>query len=148
MTWTRLSATLGTPDYMAPEQIAGRRGDERCDIYAVGLILYEMLTGELPFSGSSALAVMRAKTHEEPRPPAYFVPNLDPALDAIVCKAMARDARGRYQDAKQMLNALLHPHAASETTATEPSRRRPWMPGLVAGLVLAALASLTWLSRP
>jgi hypothetical protein len=92
---------------------------------------------------------MRAKTHEEPRPPTYFVPNLDAALDAIVCKATARDARGRYQDAKQMLDALLNPHVASETTATEwRSRRRPWMPGLVAGLVLAALASLTWLSRP
>ena len=70
--------------------------------------IYEMLTGELPFSGSSALSVMRAKTHEEPRPPTYFAPNLDPTLDAIVCKAMARNARDRYQHAEQMLDAEHH----------------------------------------
>ena len=62
LTWSGLSSTIGTPDYMAPEQVSGRRGDVRTDIYAVGTILYEMLTGELPYAGSNVYAMMKAKT--------------------------------------------------------------------------------------
>ena len=68
LTWTGLSTTIGTPDYMAPEQISGRHGDARTDIYALGTILFEMLTGELPFAGSNVYAMMRAKTGEDPQP--------------------------------------------------------------------------------
>ena len=65
---------------MAPEQIRGRRGDARTDVYALGMMLYEMLTAHLPFDSPNARALMRAKTNEEPRPPSYYVPGFDPPL--------------------------------------------------------------------
>src|SRR5579884_598688 len=75
ITWAGLSTTIGTPDYMAPEQIGGRRGDARSDIYALGTLVYEMLTGNLPFAGPNAHSLMRAKTDDEPKAPSYFVPS-------------------------------------------------------------------------
>jgi serine/threonine-protein kinase len=123
LTWTRLS-TLGTPDYLAPEQIGGRRGNERSDIYAAGLILYEMLTGRLPFSGDSANAVMRAKTSEEPRPPTYFVPHLDPTLSAIICQAIARSARDRTRSAAKLLDRLRRPQVTADGASPTKMRRR------------------------
>lgn len=156
LTWTRLSTTMGTPDYMAPEQIGGRRGDERCDIYAVGLILYEMLTGQLPFSGESPNAVMRAKTSEEPKPPTYFLPQLDPALSEIICKAIARSSRDRHRTAAELLDRLRRPHAAdgcasdgcaSGEDAAPLASSHPAVARLIAALVLTTLTSLTWLSH-
>ena len=97
LTWAGLSATLGTPDYMAPEQIGGRRGDARTDVYAVGTMLYEMLTKNLPFQSANTNALLRAKANEEPKPPSYFVPKLDPALEAIILKAIQRSPRDRYR---------------------------------------------------
>ncbi|MFL5308764.1 MAG: serine/threonine-protein kinase, partial [Polyangia bacterium] len=90
LTWTGLSATLGTPDYMAPEQIGGRRGDARTDVYAVGTLLYEMLTKNLPFNSTNATALLRAKANEDPRPPSYYEPKIDPALEAIVMRSIQR----------------------------------------------------------
>ena len=151
LTWTKLSATLGTPDYMAPEQIGGHRGDERCDIYALGLILYEMLTGQLPFSGEGANAVMRAKTHEEPKPPTYFLPQLNPLLNDIICKAIARSARDRYRSADQLLDRLRRPYAADADDFTEAptplGSRHPGAARLITALILTTLTSLTWLSH-
>src|SRR5579871_3686684 len=75
LTWSGLSSTIGTPDYMAPEQVSGRRGDVRTDVYAMGTILYEMLTGELPYDGSNVYAMMKAKTTEDPQPPTRHRPD-------------------------------------------------------------------------
>jgi serine/threonine-protein kinase len=153
LTWTRLDKAVGTPDYMAPEQIGGRRGDERCDVYAAGLILYELLTGQLPFSGDTANAVMRAKTSEEPRPPTYFLPQLDPVLSEITCKAIARSARDRTRSAAELLDRLRRPSAESGDTdedaahAGPPHSRHPMRARLIAALVLTTLTSLTWLSH-
>jgi serine/threonine-protein kinase len=151
LTWTKLSTTLGTPDYMAPEQIGGRRGDERCDIYALGLILYEMLTGQLPFAGESASAVMRAKTHEEPKPATYFLPQLNPVLNDIICRAIARAARDRYGSAGQLLDRLRRPYTADAVDIAEAptsvGSRHPGVASLIAALILTTLTSLTWLSH-
>src|SRR6266481_2298983 len=109
LTWSGLSSTIGTPDYMAPEQISGRRGDVRTDIYALGVILYEMMTAQLPFSGPNVYAVMRAKASEDPRPPSKYVPNLDPSLEEIILHAIERNPRDRYASAGQMLEGLRDP---------------------------------------
>src|SRR5437764_2244962 len=103
LTWAGLSATLGTPDYMAPEQIGGRRGDARTDVYAVGTMLYEMLTKNLPFAVANANALLRAKANEDPRPPSYYEPKLDPALEAIVMRSIQRVPRDRYDTAEALL---------------------------------------------
>src|SRR4051812_37673313 len=125
LTWAGLSETIGTPDYMAPEQIGGRRGDARTDVYAVGIMMYELLTKNLPFQSSNANALLRAKANEDPRPPSYFVPKLDPALDAIVLKSIQRQPRDRYPGAAELLAALRDPPAAlrSAPDAPPPPRR-------------------------
>ena len=109
LTWSGLSSTIGTPDYMAPEQVSGRRGDVRTDIYSLGTILYEMLTGELPYSGANVYNVMRAKTSEDPQPPSRYRPDLDPHLEEIVLRAIERNPRERYASAAQMLEDLRDP---------------------------------------
>ena len=109
LTWSGLSSTIGTPDYMAPEQVSGRRGDVRTDIYALGTILYEMLTGNLPYSGPNVYTVMRSKTAEDPQPPTAFKPDLDPHLEELVLHAIERNPRERYASAVQMLEELRDP---------------------------------------
>ena len=109
LTWSGLSSTIGTPDYMAPEQVSGRRGDARTDIYALGTILYEMLTTSLPYSGENVYSVMRAKTNEDPQPPSAFRPDLDPHLEEIILRAIERQPRNRYATAGEMLEDLRDP---------------------------------------
>jgi serine/threonine protein kinase len=109
LTWSGLSSTIGTPDYMAPEQISGRRGDARTDIYALGTILYELLTGKLPFAGDNVYAIMRAKVSEDPQPPSRYRPDLDPHLEEIILHAIARQPRDRYTSAAEMLRDLTDP---------------------------------------
>jgi len=149
LTWGRLSHTAGTPDYVAPERIKGRRGDQRSDIYSAGLVLYEMLTGHLPQPGGDAQAIMRARTTEEPLPPTYFAPGLDQALSSVVCKAIARLPADRHQTATELLRALRDPGTASDAVALagRPARRSLALPAVVIAAVLAALFSLTWVSR-
>src|SRR6266481_1747758 len=109
LTWSGLSSTIGTPDYMAPEQVSGRRGDVRTDIYSLGVILYEMLTSHLPYSGPNVYNVMRAKTADDPQPPTAFKPDLDPKLEEIVLHAIERNPRDRYASAGQILEDLRDP---------------------------------------
>jgi eukaryotic-like serine/threonine-protein kinase len=109
LTWAGLSSTIGTPDYMAPEQVSGRRGDVRTDIYALGTMLYEMLTGNLPFEGDNVYAVMRAKANEDPQPPSRYRPDLDPHLEEIILHAIARLPRDRYSSAAAMQKDLCDP---------------------------------------
>jgi eukaryotic-like serine/threonine-protein kinase len=125
LTWAGLSSTIGTPDYMAPEQIGGRRGDARTDVYAVGTMLYEMLAKNLPFQSSNANALLRAKASEAPKPPSYFVPRLDPSLEAIILKAIQRQPRDRYLNAAELLADLRDPPAALRCApdAPRPPRR-------------------------
>ncbi|HKF28692.1 MAG TPA: serine/threonine-protein kinase [Candidatus Binataceae bacterium] len=119
LTWSGLSSTIGTPDYMAPEQVSGRRGDARTDIYSLGVILYEMLTANLPYPPSNVYNMMRAKTHEDPQPLMRHRPDLDPRLEEIVLHAIERQARNRYAGAAQMLEDLRDP---SHVTVTGRAR--------------------------
>jgi serine/threonine protein kinase len=154
LTWTGLSTTIGTPDYMAPEQVGGRRGDARTDVYAVGMLLYEMLTGNLPFSATNPQALMRAKTTEDPTSVSYHLPSIDPALEALIMRALARDPRARFDTASGLLEALRDPAAAAarDPEATRArgrgvGLRRLAFPAAVVTL-LVGLGALVWLSGP
>jgi serine/threonine-protein kinase len=155
LTWMGLSNAVGTPDYMAPEQIRGRRGDERTDVYALGTLLYEMLTANLPYASPNPRAYLRAKTGEEPRPPSYYVPHFDPSLDAIIMKAIERSPRDRYASVAELLRDLTDPSAVPpRDPALGQARRRGLLRrrrrvtvSIVIAALLAALGSLVWLSQ-
>jgi serine/threonine-protein kinase len=103
VTWQNLSDALGTPDYMAPEQIQGKRGDTRTDLYALGIILYEMQTGSVPFHGDNALAVMHQHLTATPPLPRQSNPEIPPNLEAIIMKAVRKNPKERYQSAGAFL---------------------------------------------
>ena len=115
LTWSGLSSTIGTPDYMAPEQVSGRRGDARTDIYSLGVILYEMLAGSLPYAANNVYNMMRAKTNEDPQPLTKYRPDLDPKLEEIVLHAIERQMKNRYTSAAQMLEDLRDPAQVTVT---------------------------------
>jgi serine/threonine-protein kinase len=99
LTYANITAALGTPDYIAPEQVKGKRGDARTDLYAMGVILYEMLSGKLPFSGPSPMAVMNERLLNYPVPPQVADPSISPELQEVLYRALERDPRNRYAKA-------------------------------------------------
>jgi len=108
VTWRWASNAFGTPDYMSPEQIQGKRGDSRTDVYALGMIVYEMLTGTLPFHGDNALSVMNQHLTAIPAPPRTLQPSIPPGVEAAVLKAIRRDPEERYQSASSFRYNLQH----------------------------------------
>jgi len=108
LTYANFTATLGTPDYISPEQVKGKRGDGRSDIYAVGVILYEMLSGKLPFSGPSPLAAMNDRLLNHPTPPCVADPSISLQLQEILYRALERDPRNRYAKAHDFQWDLEH----------------------------------------
>jgi eukaryotic-like serine/threonine-protein kinase len=156
LTWSGLSSTIGTPDYMAPEQVSGRRGDARTDLYALGTILYEMLTGELPYSSDNVYNMMRAKTNEDPQPPTHHRPDLDTHLQEIILHAIERAPRDRYTSAAEMLHDLEHPEQVQITERAmrlhprsqrgQKVRRVLWT-ALFFGSLAGILALLIWLAN-
>src|SRR4051812_8208843 len=101
-TMTQTAAVIGTAHYLSPEQARGEHVDARSDVYSTGCLLYELLTGGPPFSGDSAVAVAYQHVREEPVPPSRIEPDVSPSVDAIVLKAMAKNAANRYQTAGEM----------------------------------------------
>jgi len=139
---TRTGTTVGTVAYMAPEQITGQGTDERSDIWSLGVVLYEMLAGRPPFTGEHDLAVLRAIADRQPAPLHTLRPDLPPAMQPIVEKALQKEARNRYATAAEFLRDLealrapTAPLASGRTAIAEPARGasgRRW-------LVLAALS--------
>ena len=106
LTWRHLSESIGTPDYMSPEQIQGERGDHRSDIYAWGTMMYEFLTGRIPFPGDNWMAVMASHLTKNPEKIRSVNPSVSPELEAVVLKAMRRYPDHRYQDAAELLHDL------------------------------------------
>src|SRR6185312_10766668 len=92
--------------YLSPEQAQGYAVSEASDIYSVGVILYELLTGVVPFEGETAVAIAFKQVSAEPRPPSELNPALPPSLDAVVLRALAKDPIERYADADELITAL------------------------------------------
>lgn len=108
LTYANLTAALGSPNYISPEQVKGKRGDGRSDIYAMGVILYEMLTGKLPFTGSSPMQVINDRLLNYPMPPSVADPSVSPQLQEVLYRALERDPRNRYPKARDFARDLEH----------------------------------------
>ncbi|HEY2516917.1 MAG TPA: protein kinase, partial [Polyangiaceae bacterium] len=113
---TAHNMVCGTPEYMAPEQARGDEIDARCDVYAAGVMLYQMLTGDPPFQGPTPLAVLTAHLTSPPVPPRERAPDrgISPALDVVVLHALAKSAADRYPSAAALAAAVLHARATPE----------------------------------
>jgi serine/threonine-protein kinase len=108
LTYANFTATLGTADYISPEQVKGKRGDGRSDLYALGVILYEMLTGKSPFIGSSPMEVMNDRLLNYPIPPRTAEPAISPQLQEVLYRALERDPQNRYARASDFARDLEH----------------------------------------
>jgi serine/threonine-protein kinase len=135
--WT---SAMGTPDYMAPEQVQGKRGDARTDIYSLGAMLYEMLTGATPFDGDNSLAAMNARVLGDPEPLRKLNPSLSPQAEEIVLHAMERNPAGRYSSVAAMQAELDNLNQVKVTGRCDHLQEvAPWKRKLRqhAGIVLA-----------
>lgn len=106
LTWRWLTSTMGTPDYMAPEQVQGKRGDARTDVYALGIILFEMLIGRVPWEGDNPLAIMGQHVSAPVPSLSAIDPTIPPPLEAIVRKCLRKDPDERYANAAALLRDL------------------------------------------
>ncbi len=172
---TATGSVMGTAQYLSPEQAQGKPTTPRSDIYSIGVILYEALTGRVPFEGDSAVAVALKQVSETPRRPSAIKPDIPPALDAVVMRALAKDPEARFTDADAFLKALDAAEKAPDTprpqdTAAyaavspegetdlpgeedyderEPDRRRRWRWFVVALLACGVAALVAYaLTRP
>ncbi|HWM95258.1 MAG TPA: tetratricopeptide repeat protein [Thermoanaerobaculia bacterium] len=130
---THAGELLGSPAYMAPEQVRGDASSPATDIYALGVVLYEMLTGELPFLGESAFSTALKRLQEPPPSPRRRVPDLDPAWDRAILRCLARSPEDRFARVGDVARAL-----EPGEKAKAPARRKPWR--LAAGIAAGALA--------
>jgi eukaryotic-like serine/threonine-protein kinase len=109
VTYSNLSATMGTPDYMSPEQVDGKRGDQRTDIYALGVILFEMLTGNPPFTGDSSMAVMSQHLNRLPPRVDSINKSVPENIAAIVAKCLQKNPAERFDSMEALVDAIDHP---------------------------------------
>lgn len=148
---TRTGAALGTPLYMSPEQAYGQPVDHRADLWSLGVVLYEMITGERPFQGDYAEAVRYAVIHDEPLPVTLFRPNVPAQLSGIVEKLLQKDIALRFQRAEDVLNELRSIRVAgASSSAGEPPRQRKFSSrrtAYAAGGVLLVLVLLMFVGR-
>jgi serine/threonine protein kinase len=156
LTFVNVSSMLGTPDYISPEQVKGGRGDQRSDIYALGIMLYEMLTGRVPFVGPNPLAVMNERVLNAPTPPRELNPEITPELEEILYRALERDPRHRYATAHEMIWDLEHQEQVGvEDRGARPAGRKGHSPVNKTLMLYAAMALvpvvlfglMLWLAR-
>jgi serine/threonine-protein kinase len=143
ITFAKLTDTLGTPDYISPEQVKGGRGDARSDVYAVGVMLYEMLTGSVPFTGSNAFVIMNDRLLNNPVPPRELNPELSPQLQEVLYRALERNPHNRYRSARDLSNDLEHLDQVGVEERPEmlnwKKRRSPWARRIAMYVALALI---------
>jgi beta-lactam-binding protein with PASTA domain len=175
---TLTGSIMGTAQYLSPEQAQGHSVSETSDLYAVGVVLYELLTGNVPFEGESAVSIALKQVSMEPTPPSERNPEVSPALDAVVMRSLAKDPLARFASAEEFIAALqqaregiapaplsngppptrdaaaallVAPPIEDPASPVERSRRRRraiWAAAIVAALVLAAAVLLLLLMAP
>jgi Tol biopolymer transport system component/predicted Ser/Thr protein kinase len=150
---TEEGTILGTVSYMSPEQVEGRKADARSDIFSLGVLIYEMVTGQRPFQGESKISTLAAILNKDPRPASELAPRLPPEVERVIARCLRKDSARRFQhleDLEVVLRELTEELASGQLPPasrqpTEP--RRPWRSpmGLVGGLLLlmTALVAIT-----
>ena len=123
LTFAHITKSMGTPDYISPEQVKGKRGDARSDVYSLGIILYEMLTGQVPFQGPNPLVAMNQRLVNDPEPTSHFDITITPQLQEILWRALERDPRLRYPSAHHFALDLRHPE---KVAVPEQPLSRDW----------------------
>lgn len=166
---TQTGSVLGSAQYVSPEQAQGKKLAPQSDLYSLGVVLYELATGRLPFDGDTPVSVALKHVNEEPVPPRQLNPAIPPALEAVILRAMQKDPRARYSSAEEMRSDLLRVAAGrpvdaqprvEDTTVmpvvpsqrqpqgsrSETRRRRtsPWVWAGVAALVVLAVIGAAW----
>ena len=143
LTFAKLSQVMGTPDYISPEQVKGKRGDGRSDIYALGVMLYEMLTGKAPFQGPNPFAIMNDRLLNNPIPPREVDPSISPQLQEIIYRALERDPKNRYATAHELAWDLEHQDQVGVAERPElrdwKKRRTPWVRRILFYIMLALI---------
>ena len=156
LTFAKLSNVMGTPDYISPEQVKGKRGNARSDIYAMGVMLYEMLTGKVPFTGNNAFLIMNERLLNNPVPPREIDPSISPALQEIIYRALERDPKNRYGSAREFAWDLEHQDqvgVADRLELKDWKQRKSHWPKRILNYVLLALipiavfSLLLWAAR-
>ena len=130
LTFGKLSQMMGTPDYISPEQVRGKRGDARTDIYALGVMLYEMLTGKTPFNGNNPFVTMNDRLVNHPVPPREIDPEISPQLQEVIYRALERDPKNRYASVREFSRDLQHQGQVGAADRPElwdwHRKRTPW----------------------
>jgi len=148
LTFAKLSQTMGTPDYISPEQVKGKRGDARSDLYALGVMLYEMLTGRVPFTGENAFLIMNDRLLNNPLPPREIDPTITPQLQEIIYRAMERNPKSRYASAQEFARDLQQQEHVGVAERAElhnwKDRRTPWGRKILFYVALALLPAVVF----
>jgi serine/threonine-protein kinase len=143
LTFGNFSKNMGTPDYISPEQVRGKRGDARSDVYSLAVMLYEMVTGKVPFSGPNAFAVMNDRLVNQIVPPRTVEPSITPQLQEILYRALEREPKNRYHSAREFAHDLAHPDEVGVAARVEEANwEKRQSPGTRRLLMYAGLAML------